>query len=303
MSAAGRPARMVFLRLALTIIGLAILVFLVDAISTFLVRTFAAGGLAYLGYVEEGLTAVIVAVGGYLVIRAVLDLVIVELTPRYGRGNTQLVVLVLRIVLYGFLVAAVLAALGFNLEGVVVGGAVGGLVLGLAIQSLATSALAGFFVSGTRTIQPGNHAILQSSIWGSFPGRVMRVGLLFTDAMSANGNVIKVPNSALVTSGTFTKLDDPGDKGGFSYPLQVTVSADVPADRVLSGAMTRLGGAAYLRAPGDVYLTAKNGATNVFTALLRVPVLSELNRAIDTTNRAFDESYWAAKAPPEPAPR
>jgi small-conductance mechanosensitive channel len=298
MSAPARPnARLAILRLAIAIVAVAVLVFLTDVIATLLIRWLIPIALPYLGYVEEGLAALIVGVGGYFVIRALLDLVGLELTPRYGRGNTQLVLLVLRIALYGFLIAAVLAALGFDLEGVVVGGAVGGLVLGLALQSLAASALAGFFVSGTRTIQPGDHAILQSSIWGAFPGRVIRVGLLFTDAVTQNDTVVKVPNSALVGSGTFTKLDRPGKEPGFCYPLQVTVAADVPADKVLPGAVSRIGSSPFLPRPEDVYLSAKNGSTNVFTALLRVPSMRDLNHAIDATNRAFDEAYWAAKPP------
>jgi small-conductance mechanosensitive channel len=298
MATSSRPStRNAYLRLALAVVVAAVLVFFTDAIATLLIRTVAPGAIPYLGYVEEGLSAVIVGVAGYLVIRALLDLVALELTYRYGRGNTQLVVLVLRIVLFGFLVAAVLAALGFNLEGVVVGGAVGGLVLGLAIQSLAASALAGFFVSGTKTIQPGDHAILQSGVWGgAFAGRVTRVGLLFTDALNANGNIVKVPNSVLVGAGSFTKLDSPHDEGGFSYPLQVTFSADVPAEKVLTGALDRIRSGTYLRDPSDIYLTAKNGSTNVATAILRVPGMLELNRAVDQANRAFDQAYWAAKA-------
>jgi small-conductance mechanosensitive channel len=296
MAAPNRPSRRsVYLRLGLSIVGAAVLVFLADAIATLLVRWLIPVALPYLGFVEEGLTALIVGIGGYLIIRALLDLIALELTPRYGRGNTQLVLLVLRIALYGFLVAAVLAALGFDLEGVVVGGAVGGLVLGLAMQSLAASALAGFFVSGTKTIQPGDHAILQSGIWGSFPGRVIRVGLLFTDAVTQNDTIVKVPNSALVGNGTFTKLDVPGEGAGFRYPLLVTVSADVPVEKLLPGALARIGSSAYLRGPSDIYLSSKNGGTNVFTAILHVPSLHELNRAIDETNRAFDRAYWASK--------
>jgi small-conductance mechanosensitive channel len=286
-----------FLRLALAIVVAAVLVLFADAIATFLIQRFIPAASPYLGYFEEGLTAIIVGVAGYFVIRALLDLVALELTPRYGRGNTQLVILVLRTVFFGFLVAAVLAALGFNLEGVVVGGAVGGLVLGLAMQSLAASALAGFFVSGTKTIQPGDVALLQSSVWGgSFAGRVIRVGILFTDAVNANGNVVKVPNSALVGNGSFTKLESARDASGFSYPLQVTVSADVPVEKVLPAAVDRIRAGPYLKNPSDVYLTAKNGSTNVVTAILHVPSIQELNRAVDQANRAFDQAYWAAKA-------
>jgi small-conductance mechanosensitive channel len=298
MVASGRPStRGDYVQLALAIVVAAVLVFFANALATGLIRRLIPAALPYLGYIEEGLTAVIVGVAGYLVIRALLALVSLELTYRYGRGNTQLVVLVLRIVLFGFLIAAVLAALGFNLEGVVVGGAVGGLVLGLAMQSLAASALAGFFVSGTKTIQPGDHAILQSGVWGgAFAGRVIRVGLLFTDTMNANGNVVKVPNSVLVGNGSFTKLDTRNDAEGFSYPLLVTVSGDVPLEKVLPAAVDRLRSGRYLPNPVDVYLTSKNGATNVITAILRVPSIRELNKAIDETNRAFDQAYWSAKA-------
>ena len=77
------------------------------------------------------------------------------------------------------------------------GGAIGGVVIGLAAQTIVTSILSGFLLSSSKTILPGYIAILRSSYWGSVDMlvKVIKVNTLYTEARTPNGNKIKVPQS------------------------------------------------------------------------------------------------------------
>ncbi len=251
----------------------------------------------YKMYISDVSSAVIVGLGGYVIVKLLLDIISPYLFSRMDQGVAHVARLAVSAILYVVVVLAVLSALGVNLTGVALGGTVAGIAIGLAAQNIFSNVLAGFMVSSSKTLKPGDSVILNSWIWGSpIIGEVVNVSLLFTEVKTLNGNLIKVPNSAFLGNTIFTKLSQ--EEGDLEYPLQVTVNADVKAEQVLSLAQS------YVKDSFDkekiqvplMYFTSKNGGTNVFTVLLRFNNVKDLNRVLSIINTAFEKAYWDVKS-------
>ncbi|BBG24699.1 mechanosensitive ion channel family protein [Sulfuracidifex tepidarius] len=251
----------------------------------------------YKMYISDVSSAVIVGLGGYVIVKILMDIISPYLFSRMDQGIAHTTRLALSVALYAVVVLAVLSALGVNLTGVALGGTVAGIAIGLAAQTVFSNVLAGFMVSSSKTLKPGDSVILNSWIWGNpIVGEVVNVSLLFTEVKTLNGNVVKVPNSAFLGNTTFTKLSQ--EEGDLEYPLQVTINADVKAEQVLSLAQS------YVKDYFDkekiqvplMYFTSKNGGTNVFTVLLRFNNIKDLNRILSIINTAFEKAYWDAKS-------
>ncbi len=250
----------------------------------------------YLKDLELGFNATIVGVGGYIVIRLIKLAVENYMATRTDNVAIRSVTLLLDLFLYTLLVIAVLSALGVNLTGAAIGGAVGGVAVGLAAQTVLSNVLSGLMVTSSRTLRPGDAVILQSWIWSPpIVGETEKVSLLYTEVRTVSGNVVRVPNSAFLGNTVFTKLSA---EDGFSYPYELTINADVPADRLLEKARD------YVRESlskekyplPEITFYSKNGSTNVFLVTIKIPELQKLRRVLDTINASFERAYWELKS-------
>ncbi|EWG06881.1 MAG: mechanosensitive ion channel protein MscS [Candidatus Aramenus sulfurataquae] len=243
-----------------------------------------------------GINAVIVGIGGFIVVKIVQNVISLYLLSRIERSTAHTISLILNIALYSILVLAVLSALGVNLTGAAIGGAVVGIAIGLAAQTFLSNILSGILVTTSKTLRPGDAVSLTSWIWGSpIIGETEKVDILFTEVRTIYGNVVKIPNSAFLGNTVFTKLEG---KNSLTFAYQVTVNADVPAEKVLSLANNYIRdelSKAKLPFP-EIYFTNKNGGTNVFSVIIRFQEVTQLNSILDLINRAFDKAYWQAKS-------
>ena len=243
--------------------------------------------------INTAIHVIIVLIGGYFIIRFLQQILSFSLYSKLEKGVAATVKFILDVVFYTILVLAILEVLHVNLTGVLVGGAVGGIVLGLAVQTVAQNLLSGVLVTSSKTVKPGDSVSLISWIWGNpIMGEVTKVSVLFTEVKSIYGNIIKIPNSAFLGNTVFQKLDS---ESSIIYPLQITVNADVPVEKLLNRVNEILKDKIKDKKV-EVFFTAKSGGTNVFTAIIHVEKIDELRGLIDLVNSTFDKAYWSAKA-------
>jgi len=244
---------------------------------------------------QTGITVIIIAVGGYFIIKIFRDLINQAFLSKLERSVASTIRVVLDVVFYTILVMAILAALKVNLTGVLVGGAVGGIVIGLAVQTIAQNVLSGLLVTTSKTVKPNDAVSLISWIWGSpIIGEVTKVSILFTEVKTVNGNIIRIPNSAFLGNTVFQKLES---ESSLTYPYQLLVNADVPANDLLDLAKSYIQDSFSkngLKNP-EIYFTGKNGTTNAFTIILHFEKIDQLNRLLNMVNGAFDKAYWELK--------
>ena len=243
-----------------------------------------------------GIDIVLIAVGGYLIINIIQKVLSMTVLSKLERGVANIIKFSLDVVLYTVLVLAILTALHINLTGVVVGGAVGGIIIGLAVQTVAQNILSGVLVTSSRTLSPGDAVSLISWIWGNpIIGEVRKVSILFTEVLTIYGNLVKIPNSAFLGNTVFQKLER--SEGGLVYPLQVSLNADVEGVKVMERAKDILKD--YIKdntQMPQIIFSSKNGGTNVFTVIIRLTNVNDLNDLINMVNRAFDQAYWQIKS-------
>ncbi len=282
------------IKILLTLIILAIIAFSLHLITHFIV-THVKPLAPYIDYVDLGIDAAVVGVGGFIVIRLLQKVVSIYLLSRVETSTAHTLSLILNIALYSILVLAVLAALGVNLTGAAIGGAIGGIAIGLAAQTFLSNILSGLMVTSSKTLKPGEAVSLSSWIWGPpIIGETEKVSILFTEVKTIYGNIVKIPNSAFLGNTVFTKLEG---SNSLIYSFQVTVNADVAADQVLVKAENYVkDDFAKLRLTfPEIYFSGKNGGTNTFTIILHFQNLTDLNKLIDLINKAFDKAYWDSK--------
>ncbi|WP_338598299.1 mechanosensitive ion channel family protein [Sulfolobus tengchongensis] len=283
-----------FIKILITLVILALVDYLASVILKTLVFYFPKIS-AYAGDAFTAITVIIIAIGGFYIIRTLQGLIYSQFLIKLERGTASTIKVALDIVFYTILVLVILAALKVNLTGVLVGGAVGGIVIGLAVQTIAQNVLSGVLVTASKTIKVNDSVSLISWIWGNpIIGEVNKISILFTEIKTIYGNIIRIPNSAFLGNTVFQKLES---EHSLTYPYQLLVNADVSANDLIDLARSYIQDSfSKLKTSlPEVYFTGKNGGTNSFTVILHFDNLSQLNDLLNAVNRAFDKAYWDLK--------
>jgi small-conductance mechanosensitive channel len=118
------------------------------------------------------------------------------------------------VLLAGYLIAvlAVCDLLGVQLRQVLVGGAITGIVVGLAAQPVLGNLFAGLVLLFARPYVPGQQVrVLSGAINGPHTGVVVSAGLLYTILETRDGP-LNIPNSALLAAAVGPAVDSPDDE-------------------------------------------------------------------------------------------
>jgi small-conductance mechanosensitive channel len=104
--------------------------------------------------------------------------------------------------LYGLLGIWMAAAAGLNLSGLLLGGAILGVVVAAGAQASLGNFFAGLVLMLERPYKVGATVRLRGPNLGAFEyeGTVVDMGALYTTLTTADGELLKLPNSAVVTS-------------------------------------------------------------------------------------------------------
>jgi small-conductance mechanosensitive channel len=104
--------------------------------------------------------------------------------------------------LYVMLALGMASALGLNLSGLLLGGAILGVIVGTAAQSSLGNFFAGLLLMLGRPYRVGAALRLRGPdlAGGEYEGTVTDMGALYTTLTTAQGEILKVPNRAVVSS-------------------------------------------------------------------------------------------------------
>jgi small-conductance mechanosensitive channel len=174
----------------------------------------------YEALVRLALLAVAVALGT-MVVRDIVSGV-------FRRTDRQAVVMWRNLTswtLYGLLGLLIASALGVNLSGFLVGGAILGVIVATASQASLGNFFAGLVLMFARPYRVGASIRLRGPIGGSveFEGTVVDMGALYTTLRTAAGETLKLPNSGVVTSALMLG----------EAPLQAEVEVEMPPNTPL----------------------------------------------------------------------
>jgi small-conductance mechanosensitive channel len=253
-------------------------------------------------YILKAVNSLLLLIGAYAAYRISVFLVARTFFQRTGAGGLEAIDTILKIIFYVVAIALILVSFGVSPASALAGGAIGGVVLGLAVQTIATNILSGFFVSSTRvlkvgdvvTINTGAWGAINPLVWGEISCTVSKIGMLWTTLVNQYGNTMLMPNSNLLGNILWTKLKS---SDGLRYVKLVTVNADVPGSKIKAIAAEELSkgfSKLKLKSP-EIRHSSKLGSTNTFSVIIHFEKFSELNELIDIVNQAFDDAYWKAK--------
>ena len=138
--------------------------------------------------------------------------------------------------LYGLLALWLASSQGVNLSGLLVGGAILGVIVATAAQSSLGNFFAGLVLMAAQPYRVGGAVRLRSSLVGGseYEGTVIDQGALYTTLRGVDGEIVKLPNIAVVASALVLG----------AAPLQAGIDIELPAgtrvDALLDGLRDRL---------------------------------------------------------------
>ncbi|KAA8921989.1 MAG: mechanosensitive ion channel family protein [Thermoplasma sp.] len=266
---------------------ISIALFIIKPALDYLVKTYLVPLSPYIEYVNGAIAAIFVGGGGILILHIIRKNISRYFSKKVNRSAQNLIDLLVSFFMYAVILAIILSSLGIDLTSALVGGSVGALIIGIALQGIFSSIFSGFAVTSGGALKPGDVVNMQSWLFSApITGEVMKISYLFSDIRTQNDNIIKIPNSAFFGNTIFENL---GKYDGFSYRIQVTLPSDVSISKIEKNV-------AGLPDNTKWYFSASGGSTNTFTVIVPMKEITGLNDVADRINRAFNEAYWKAKS-------
>jgi small-conductance mechanosensitive channel len=176
-------------------------------------------GKLYEKFIAVGGGLVFLLVGA-LMVRAVARLAATRTQVRLGDSLAGVVRLVVSIIGYVCVAIAMLETLGVNLSQVLVGGAVTGVIIGIAAQQSLGNVFAGLVMVVTRPFAVGDHVVVHSgALGGPHEGRVGEMGLVYLTLETEQGP-LRLPNSAVLNSGVAPRDHTPAAAPAVAAPAE-----------------------------------------------------------------------------------
>lgn len=153
--------------------------------------------------VEEAvpyLSAAIFAVAGILAVRAVARAARMLSSHKVGDTRGTGLGILVQVIGYFVVVLTVLGLLGQDVSGLLLGGAITGVVIGIAAQQTLANFFAGLVLVTIRPMEIGEHVVLRSGpLAGEYEGVVTDLGIFYVDMITDRGPV-KLPNAGVLAA-------------------------------------------------------------------------------------------------------
>jgi small conductance mechanosensitive channel len=150
------------------------------------------------GDIVAVVAAIIFVLAGIFAVRAFTRGAGSAVEQQLGAARGTPLSLTISVAGYAILILAVLTLLGVDLTGLLLGGAITGVVVGIAAQQTLGNALAGIVLLVVRPFVVGEHIVLRSgALGGEYEGRVADMGLFYVDLETERGPV-KLPNAGVL---------------------------------------------------------------------------------------------------------
>ena len=196
-----RTARPHFVRAALGAI-LAVAGMVVRAFSDYrlkaVIRNF--GDLEVADWLPVIAGALMLVVGGIIAVRALARAVRVGSREELGDARGAGLSLVVTLVGYLIVLISLLSTLGVNPAGLLLGGAITGVVIGIAAQQTLSNFFAGVVLLINRPLAVGEYVVMRSGpLGGEYEGLVTDMTLFYVKMETKNGSVL-LPNAGVLAS-------------------------------------------------------------------------------------------------------
>jgi small-conductance mechanosensitive channel len=161
-----------------------------------------------------GLCAVgLFLVAGIVAVRSTAAGVRRALEVRLGDPRGAPLALIVSIIGYLLVLLATLQFLGVETGSLLLGGAITGIVLGIAAQQTLGNFFAGIVLLVVRPFNVGEHIVLRSGpLGGEYEGRVVGMGIFYLDLVTENGPVA-LPNAGVLAAAIGPGARAPKDEG------------------------------------------------------------------------------------------
>ena len=158
------------------------------------------GHLNYSDWIPAAAGAAAIVAGGVIAVRALAKSV--RKLSAGNLGDARGAGLSLLITIFGYLIVLVtlLSALGVNPAGLLLGGAITGVVLGIAAQQTLSNFFAGIVLLVNRPLVVGEHVVMRSSpLGGEYEGLVTDMSLFYVKLETKQGPVA-LPNAGVLAA-------------------------------------------------------------------------------------------------------
>jgi len=118
-----------------------------------------------------------------------------------GLGRSRSLATFTSVILYAIIVLLVISAIGPNLNGVLVGGALTGVVVGIAGQASLSNIIAGLVILFARPYSAGMFVTARTGTFGGveYSGQVWDISLFYT-TLHTNELEVRIPNNAMINA-------------------------------------------------------------------------------------------------------
>ena len=151
-------------------------------------------------WIPAAIGAGMALVGGIYAVRAVAKSVRKLSADNFGDARGAGLGLLVTVIGYLMVLISVLSALGVNPAGLLLGGAITGVVLGIAAQQTLSNFFAGIVLLVNRPLVVGQHVVMRSGpLGGEFEGLVTDMSLFYVKVETTQGPVA-LPNASVLAS-------------------------------------------------------------------------------------------------------
>lgn len=144
--------------------------------------------------------ALLLLVVGIAAVRAMARAARAISSHRVGDARGTALGLLIQVFGYFIVVLTVLGLLNVNISGLLLGGAITGVVVGIAAQQTLANFFAGMVLISVRPLEVGERVVLRSGpLGGEYEGVVTDMGMFYVDMVTESGPV-KLPNAGVLAS-------------------------------------------------------------------------------------------------------
>ena len=245
-------------------------------------------------YIKDATAATVIFGFSYLILRGIRQTIEVA-AERRSKRNLRGLYTILRALVYGVAIAVFLNYIGVSLTGALIGGTVGGLILSFALQNTVSSLLSGLLLATAGIVKPKDKVSYFSWLFDNpVMGEVVDVKLLTVQIRDIDGNMVELPNTALLSQSEFKIL-------GFNNAVRATVSAALPVDGQIKGILDLAEKTLEAKKAEvgmikfQMFFFAKTFNSNTVKAIIDFRRMEDYNAIAHAINSALEEAYWEMK--------
>lgn len=151
-----------------------------------------------LGDIAPAVGALLILGGGWVSVKALSSAVREGIREKTGDARAVTLAKILSMAGFTIVILWSLSAVGIGIQALLLGGALTGVVLGIAAQQTLGNIFAGLVLLVVRPFMVGEETVLKSAI-GEYKGQVSNIGLFYVTIETGNGRV-DIPNALALAS-------------------------------------------------------------------------------------------------------